>query len=53
MKTNMHAVGIGGISALATEEQWALQQFGDQYRAQCAHTPPFVPRLDRRAQARA
>lgn len=35
-----------------TEEQWALQQFGDQYRRYLAHTPAFVPRLRRRLHAR-
>lgn len=36
-----------------TEEQWALQQFGDQYRHYCAHTPAFVPRPGRHARGRA
>jgi len=28
-----------------TEEQWALQDFGDEYRRYSAQTPAFIPRL--------
>lgn len=28
-----------------SEEQWALQQFGDAYRDYCARTPAFIPHL--------
>lgn len=35
------------------EEQSALQRFGDQYRYYRARTPAFLPRLGRRAHARA
>jgi methanethiol S-methyltransferase len=28
-----------------SEEQWALQAFGDEYRDYCARTPAFIPRL--------
>jgi protein-S-isoprenylcysteine O-methyltransferase Ste14 len=28
-----------------TEEQWALKEFGDEYRRYAAQTPAFIPRL--------
>lgn len=33
-----------------TEEQWALQEFGDEYRHYAAQTPSFMPRLRRRVE---
>lgn len=34
-----------------TEEQWALLEFGDQYRRYLAQTPAFIPRFRRQAKA--
>ncbi|MBC7860833.1 MAG: isoprenylcysteine carboxylmethyltransferase family protein [Burkholderiaceae bacterium] len=28
-----------------SEERWALQEFGDEYRDYCARTPAFIPQL--------
>lgn len=30
-----------------TEERWALQEFGDEYRRYRARTPAFIPHLGR------
>jgi protein-S-isoprenylcysteine O-methyltransferase Ste14 len=34
-----------------TEEHWALQEFGDEYRRYCARTPAFMPNLGQRPEA--
>lgn len=36
-----------------TEEQWALQEFGDEYRRYRARTPAFLPRFGRRRHVQA
>lgn len=36
-----------------TEERWALEQFGDEYRRYQANTPAFIPQFRRRPAARA
>lgn len=36
-----------------TEEQWALSEYGDEYRRYRAHTPAFIPRFGKKSRASA